>query len=478
MLLAMLAATLLSAPDTASCANDLARLDAKIRTNYPGFTIEAKGATLTRYEATLKGLQGQAARASEERCFPILSSLTDFFHDPHLFVFQSTRLDSAETRRRMMMVESRPIDEAAARRYLALRGARLDPIEGIWYDRTLRLAVMADPAGQQTRFVAVLLTTDSSTWALGNVRARITRRRAGEYDVVLAERNHAVRELKGTLHRNVMLRLSPGIWGKEFPVGPADSGTIDPVDVHRATLRQRDGAVVIAIPSHDPTYRAAFDSLISGNRDLLIAARKVVIDLRGNEGGSSGMTRSLRPFYVSGTDAAASSDTNAGMLSSPDVISYALRFLISDTTKADNRRLLDRLRAHPGEFVPFYDSIDHPPASPPEEAPAPGERAVGILMDHGTVSASEAMIVDAKRSPRVRTFGEESAGALEYQSVNIVPFQATGRRWYLGYPTITGNIHRTSASPRRGILPDQALDLPRLADPVGEVIRRLGPPPR
>lgn len=465
--------------DTAgTCATDLNRLDAKIRENYPGFRIEAVGSTRTRYESALATLRKRAVRATGDECFAVLSALTDFFHDPHLFVYQSTRLDSAETRRRAAAVERRSIDEPTARAWFASHAKSLDPIEGIWYDREIRYAVMADPAGQRKTFIATLLTADSTTWAAGAVRARITRRANGEYAVDLAERNHAIRHLTGTLHRNVLLRLSPGIWGKAFPVPAADSGTLHPLDAHRATLRVRDGAVVIAVPSHDPTYRSTFDSLLQLHRDLLLSATKVVIDLRGNEGGSSGMTRGLRPYWITANDTPADDGDASGMLSSPDQINYALRTIIADTTKPDNRRFLDRLRAHPGELVPFFDSIDRPPAEPATETPAPGNRAVGFLMDRGTVSASEAMINSARRSPRVKTFGEESAGAIEYQSVSIVPFQATARRWYLGYPTITGNIHRTAATPRRGIIPDSPIDLTRTEDPVGEVIRRLGVSPR
>ena len=460
---------------TTACAADLAGLDAKIRQDYPGFVIEAVGPTRANYAATVASLSLRASRTPSDSCFPLLAQLTAFFRDPHLFVFQSTRLDSVEASRRASMVAVRQMDEDSVVRYLNARHGQLDPIEGIWRDRTLRLAIVAEPASQRRRFVAVVLTPDSSNWKCGDVRAQLTRRNDGTYAVDLSERNFALRHLNGTLHRGVLLRLSPGLWGKELPVSASEQGTIDQVDAHRPTLRQRDGAVVIAIPSHDPAYQAPFDSLIRANRDLLVSAHKLVVDLRGNEGGSSQMTASLLPFVLAPGTRPAGSLADAGILSSPDQITYALRVFIPDTTAPDNRRFLDRLRAHPGEVVPFFDSIDKPPPVPPDPAPAPGNRAVGFLIDHGTVSAAEAMVIDAARSPRVRVFGEESAGAIEYQNVSIVPFQTDERRWYLGYPTVVGNVHRTAAAPRHGIRPDERIDLAGSPDPVGEVIRRLKP---
>lgn len=472
MSLALLLAVATAADST--CAQNLARLDAKIRENYAGFTIEMVGSKRVQYETMLLRLKRQSANVTGDACFPLLNALTGSFHDPHLFLFQSTRLDTAETTRRVAAVATRNVTETIARQRLNVIREALDPIEGIWYDRGLRVAVLADPAGQRRTFTATILTPDSSTWKPGDVRARFLKLADGSYAADVSERNHALRHLTATLHRGVLMRLSPGIWGKAYPL-PLDATDLpDPVDAHRATFRERDGAVIIAIPSHDPAYRAAFDSLLVAHRDALLSARTLVIDLRGNEGGSSGMTRALRPYYISANDRAPADDRDAGMLSSPDQITYVARGAIGDTLTPEIGGFLKRLRANPGKLVPFYDSATAAPTDPPSaEAPAPGQRAVGFLIDHGTVSASEAMLVAAKRNPAVKVFGEESAGALEYQSVSIVSFKSSEARWYLGYPTITGNIHRAANAPRHGIVPDVAIDLKRSTDPVGDVIARL-----
>ena len=84
----------------------------------------------------------------------------------------------------------------------------------------------------------------------------------------------------------MLLRLSPGIWGKEFPVPAADAGTLDPVDPHRPVLYRRNRTFVFAIPSHNGFGRVV-DSLVNANRDSLAHADRMIIDLRGNEGGGS-----------------------------------------------------------------------------------------------------------------------------------------------------------------------------------------------
>jgi C-terminal processing protease CtpA/Prc len=133
------------------------------------------------------------------------------------------------------------------------------------------------------------------------------------------------------------------------------------------------------------------------------------------------------------------------------------------------------MRAHPGELVPLED-----PATPPRAPDSrdwvvtTGPRAVGVLIDRGTVSASEVLVLAALRSTRATVFGEPTAGALDYQTASIISISPRESRWYLGYGTIT----RRADLPRNGmrghgIPPEVAIDLRHVADPVGYVDRAL-----
>ena len=67
-----------------------------------------------------------------------------WFDDPHLFIYESADSDGAEVHRRAGAVAKRTITETSARSYFHRKGARLDPVEGIWYDRQLRVAIVPD----------------------------------------------------------------------------------------------------------------------------------------------------------------------------------------------------------------------------------------------------------------------------------------------------------------------------------------------
>src|SRR5690349_21765637 len=136
----------LHADSTASCATTLALLERKMVLDYAGYTLELRGARLRQFATMKAAIQLRADRARGDECYFVLRDFVDWFDDPHLFVFQSARLDTAETRRRAAAIDRRDVTEASARAYYGSRGPRLDPIEGIWYDRGLRLAIVPDSA--------------------------------------------------------------------------------------------------------------------------------------------------------------------------------------------------------------------------------------------------------------------------------------------------------------------------------------------
>lgn len=478
MLSPVLALTLtlgaLDADSTLSCATNLALLERTMMLNYAGYTLELRDQRLTDFAAMKREAQRRASRTTGDDCYFVLRDFVAWFDDPHLFVFQRTRLDSAETMRRAALVTRLGVTEGSARAYFARRGARLDPIEGIWYDRTLRVAVLPDSGAGAGRFVAVLLASDTSTWDAGSVRARFARRPDGSYDAEVYEANHARVYRQAQVHRRVLLRLSPGMWGKAYPVPPTDSGTLDPVDPHRPVVYRRNGTLVFAIPSHNG-YTRTLDSLVMRYREEMSRADKLIIDLRGNEGGGSGMTNNLEPFVSLREQLPNPFPTDHPMmLSSDDQIAYARRAFGPDTS-AFVRQLVERLRAHPGELVPLNDPADTlKPADARDWVVASGPRRVGVLVDRGTVSASEVFVLYALRSARATVFGEPTAGALDYQSTSIVAWSPNEKRWALGYGTVTRGAGLPVGGMRgKGIPPHRPLDLSRLDDPVGFVDRAL-----
>jgi hypothetical protein len=222
--------------------------------------------------------------------------------------------------------------------------------------------------------------------------------------------------------------------------------------------------------SHDGSHTRRLDSLVAANASAIAARPLLIIDLRGNEGGGSQTSRALDPYIASATHRVSPFDSGAPvMLSSPHQISYAKRFTGTDTS-AFVRSLVARMEAHPGELVLLEET---PSPETPDES-LPGNWRVVVMVDHGTVSAAEVLVLKALRSTRATVVGMPTDGALDYQSVQIVGLGTGYTRWALGYPTITAHADLPRRGMRgRGIAPEVRIDWSKVADPIAEVERRF-----
>ncbi len=486
-ILAVLAASSSSAMEqtspaaAATCRQDVDSLQRRIEMNYAGYVLEVDGRKRRQLDDTLTAIRAKADGTSAADCLPLLNLLVAWYRDPHLFVFQEDIPDTTEAGRRRATVMRRDLSEAAARAYFAQNRAHLDPVEGIWNDAGIRIAIV--PAGRDSRdnFDAVVISSDTAGWQPGEIRAQLTRRTGGGYDAAFWTRSRNVKSLVGKIYRRVLLRFDPGMWGKEYPVARTDSGSVNPVDAHRAVLQMRGSTVVLSIPSHDPPYRFTLDTLLKANDAALRSANRLIVDLRGNEGGSSWVTNGLLPFIISDPPRRSPyEDDDPVMLSSPNQIAYAKRSFAGPQgpdSSPSLLRLLARMNANPGKLVPLSDSLD-PPSATPHITPTYGPKKIAVMVDHGTVSASEVLVLRALLSTRAVVIGEPTEGALDYQSTNIVWFSTLERRWGLGYPTVTRSTKLPLNGMRGvGIKPDVRADWSRIADPVGYVENLLAKRP-
>ncbi len=456
-----------------TCRATLDSLDAKTRQNYAGFLLEVRGARADAYHNMVTAARADADARTLDSCLPVLRGYAGWYDDPHLFVFQSQSADTSTARRRAAELEHHPVSERAVRSRVQMAGNAADPLEGIWYDGQQRIAVVPDAARGTGHLIGVLITSDTVAWPVGAVRARFTRQSEGAYTVDMLTRGFAHLTLDATLHRGDLLRFSPGMWGRAFPGGAVRSGYLDATDVHRPTVVVRPKSVVVSIPSHDPAHTSLLDSLVRAHAAEIESRPLLIVDVRGNEGGSSLMSRVLDPFIASREQRVTPYDSGAAVvMSSPAQMAYARRFAGSDTT-AFVRDLLARMAASPGQLV----QIEPGPPAPPTVVPArAGGWKVVVLVDHGTVSASEVLVLNALRSTRATVVGTNTAGALDYQSVNIVSLGTGDRRWALGYPTITAHADLPRRGMRgKGIAPDVRLDWAQVPDAIVEVERRFAP---
>jgi hypothetical protein len=453
----LIAVVILTVPQAltaqATCRATFDSVVAFTERNYLGYHLEVTPATRVAYRARTAVARAAATDAAQGGCFVTIRAWVDAWEDGHLFLQEPLNLDTIETGRRIATVPRRAVPDSVTVARFETRGR--DDLTGHWHDRGLRVVIM--PGAGEARWEAIVTQADTAGWEPGMVRAEFTARPGGGYDVLMRERNHAVRRFIGTLHRGVLLRMPPHMWGRSDRVPELEQGGVDAVDPRRPTIRAIDATVVIAMPSHDPRFAAPLRALLAEWHDRIVATEPLVLDLRGNEGGS-GATGTPLLAYARGDSLLPRVFPvwRPTVVASADHLAWARSFVRDGQAPTPVvGRLIERMAASPGAIVRYIDDADLPPeADWPESAGGPAR--VMVLTDRGVVSAGETFVAQLRRSPKVTTWGEPTGGVLDYQMTRLVGIGVAPFRVVLGYPTIgnhpelpDGGIRRTGFAPTR-----------------------------
>ncbi|MGD8496798.1 MAG: S41 family peptidase [Gemmatimonadales bacterium] len=455
-----------SATPTCDCAALLDMTIRKVEDTYVAYRLEVTDENRPAYEARKEASRRKALEPGAD-CLLVIREWIDGFDDPHLFLLENPSFDEAQLDSLARTAVRTEWTETSLRRAFEADPDALDPIEGFWYEESGRYGIVRVEDAPAT-FHAVVLETSDEGWMPGEVKARFTRTDGG-YDVVYRVTDHSTRRYQARLHRGNYLTMPAIGWAKTEPLPPG-ARPLDPVDPSAPTIEALgDGVVLASIPSHGYGYRARLDSLVTVHADELLAARLLIVDVRGDGGGSSLTTQPLMPFIYAPPerDDVPGPEGDPVILASADNLAYFSRWK-SDDTPAWLLDLLARIGQHYGEVIPFQDPPDTTRSWVPgtwHETPA----RVAVLQDGGSGSAAEAFILFALHSRRVTTFGAPTRGMIDYQNVGIVRVGCPDAGLLLGYPTIAASAELPEGGLNAtGILPDVEMGVD--GDMVGRVV--------
>lgn len=448
-----------------NCSTIFNSLISKVESNYAGYQLAVAGKQDAQYRSFAEALRKRAQGTSSENCVFVLQDFVRFFRDGHLFINETPKLDDEDVARLAATAEQTGRKEEDVRHYLNANASHLDPIEGVWYARDgYRVGIVRDYKANRRDFVAVMLSSDVDRWKPGQVKAEFRKLSDESYSVVFYSGRHYplhpavyLRGQQGgaAIRRGLILHMPPITWGKAYPLRPDEINVLEPTDPRSPTIRTiSTSTIVVSVPSHSPEYTPALNALVEKFREQILNAENLIIDIRGDEGGSSWMTNALKPFMATKAKRRLRTDEKPVVVSSPDNIAYFEQMKSQGWVPA---HLVDRMKANPGKVIPFSDSESADPAQDEsaEDSATSRPRNVAILIDGAVVSAGEAFVLAAKESEKVTLFGEHTGGCIDYQNVSITQLPICPTLGLnLGYPTLAasdklpaGGINSTGVAP-------------------------------
>ena len=213
--------------------------------------------------------------------------------------------------------------------------------------------------------------------------------------------------------------------------------------------RINNETIYMKLPSFGLDQRPAIDSMASKWKDEIVKSKNLIIDIRNNGGGSDKTYSAILPFIYTNPIHRNkieffSSELNNkvwfDLLKNPN-LSAKEKTLFSDFTNRLNKNIGGFERIFKDDISAIKLNTEYP-----------NPKNVSVIINRKTASAAEQFILDAEQSWKVKTFGQQTTGALDIGNVTTVNsadnkltlIYATSRYITVGKLTLDDN----------GILPD------------------------
>jgi len=223
-----------------------------------------------------------------------------------------------------------------------------------------------------------------------------------------------------------------GKWIKRYPLSRYIKKTELPARQQNAAWFQLanidDSTLLLSLPNFDGNNKSLVDNLINSNRDKLLSTPYLIIDMRGNGGGTDPTFSSVLPFLYTNPVELKGND----VLASKENINEFEKLFNSNAMSGDlkewGKSIINRMKANPGKFVVYaadntvrFDVVTQNP------------RKIGILINHNCASSAEQFLLFARECKKVVLFGQPTSGTLDYS--NVLTVQCPSPAFNFGHAT-------------------------------------------
>ncbi|MCZ4224444.1 S41 family peptidase [Pedobacter rhodius] len=397
--------------DDCSCAVNFNFMVEKVKKNYVGFYDKVTPANRKKFELFTDSLSSVAKVSDRYRCSFVMREWLAFFKDKHMTAGIDATGFPADSIRKFY-VDDKKVSwgETDFNNYLSSNKGKTDSIEGIWGNTAggYRVGIIRD-AKNKNSFLAFTITADNIYWMPQQVKFEVQKKKAAYQTKYFRSKDHSY--VYPTLYKNgdTLDFGTYGKWVKNPAEVPAQAINKKTPDLSPKFKVVDEKTALISLPSFASLeYVKVMDTLLKQNEQVLKTTKHLIIDLRNNAGGSVLVYEKLIPYIYTGPIL----KEGGTVLATKDNIKGGYSNLhpeLSDSLQKYFIERLAKLKAHQDHLYTIYpvDTLKLPSV---EKYP---ER-ISFLVNRNTGSAAELFLLEAKQSTKVKLFGENSGGAIDY----------------------------------------------------------------
>jgi len=432
----------------------------KVEANYSGFRDKVTTATRPQYDqltSEARTLASKEVYQRQDSCFQLLSRWLKFMKDGHINISFTgsapvVQDDPATIRKRFAGWPSINHTEASFAKYLA-SNKKLKPLEGVWQMEGGQYKVGIIYTGD--KYAAFILKADSVYWMPGQIKFEV----APAKDSIRGTfylRDHSQEAIAFDLAKanmGVLENNYRGSWYKLDKNGRFVDKSYYPGNKMVQFEKLSPETNLITIRSFSESYRNIIDSIVKANDQLISKTKNLIIDVRGNGGGSDVSFYPLRKYLFTQPYLR----YGAEMYCTDDNI-QKFRELATDTyfsaeERESFRKRVADMEKHLNQYwSPWPDTFM---SDTLEVLAYPSN--IAVVIDKRCASTTEQFLIDAVRnSKKAKIYGQASAGVLDY--ANMFYFKVPNTPFQVNYATSRSKrIDYGLGIDNKGIQPDVAL---------------------
>ncbi len=400
-----------------NCDVALSNLIAKIENDYPGFEEKTKDKVL--YNSVKKQLT-QDAKAAEQSCFEVLKKYTSFFRDGHIWINPSTNINQKGNVTTALI----NIDMDKFRKRLK---TNKDPIIGIWKNRFEWTGGVMYEIGvtknENNEYIGFVITSNSDFWKPKEVKFRLLS--DGTFEFYSFDKTLKTGAYEISDGQIIYFKEARSCFVKQDAVPVLSEKHIRGKvgGLYGFSIKQLSAKTTsITLPSFDYPFVEIINDLIKDSLHLMEDSENLIIDIRGNSGGTDNAYQELLPYIMT------NSIRTVGVeyLATQTLIDGLEGYIKTINDKKEMEEEIKKVRGwissfenNRGKFVNLSDNSFSVQAVDVAKK-SPGN--VVVMIDKRVGSAAENLVLRAKQSKKVKVMGTVTSGGLDYAAARMFNF--------------------------------------------------------
>lgn len=420
----------------------------KVENEYPGFWDKTKDTTA--YNQFKNELKKSAQTAIKTNCGDLLNQYCIYFKDRHLGLYKKIITDKKRTE-----ISSEIFDYDVTKFNKYLTGKPFE-LEGVWKSGGYMVGIKK----QNDSYIGFVIKSENPSWKENEIKFKLLDNNKAEYHMG----DHSEVNKTYVALKNCILDFKGEgndiVFRKEFPepIIPKDSLSNYINEIEGFYIRKlSEKTLLFRIASFEYAEVDRINELISSNKSTLDTTDNLIIDLRGNGGGTDIAYRPLLPYIFTNPRRVISGEYLVSQTLIDNLENWANT---ADTLKeADEilsvRKDISRMKKNIGKFIPYSETESYG-FSEQDYAVSTYPKNIVVLVDKKSGSSTDNFLLKARQSKKVKLFGTPSAGVVDYLS--LIEFKIGCPEYSLYMPTVRSLRLPEYPLDNIGIQPDVYMD--------------------